>query len=230
MIVGAVRRGWSVYRARRAEFLDAGRVRRRTLVSGLAATALGAFLVVADACWGLVDGPLAREAATIALFSAGLGCLVATLCPVVDRSAALAPGAPLGDWRRSERIERQFTARPPETEPEDRDEVVAAAGRLIGTSVAVVSRSVWLPAAWLLAWAAIVLSGLPSDDQLTLLALPALLGLLQATTLLSSVVGIGRADAARRRAMALPPAPSRPARSAPPGDGRRGSWLALPDE
>ncbi|WP_123519602.1 hypothetical protein [Frigoribacterium sp. PhB24] len=199
-------------------------------MSGLAATALGAFLVVADACWGLVDGPPARDAATIALFSAGLGCLVATLCPVVDRSAAPAPGAPLGDWRRSERIERQFGARPPEIEPADRDEVVAAAGRLIGTSVAVVSRSVWLPAAWLLAWAALVVSGLPSDGQLTFLVLPALLGLIQSATCLGSVVAVGRADAARDRALVLPPAPPPPARSAPPREGRRGSQLDLPGD
>lgn len=230
MITGAVRRGWSVHRARRAEFLDAGRVRRRTLVSGLAATALGAFLVVADACWGLFDGTPARDVVAVVLFAAALGCLVATLCPVVDRSAAPPPGASLGDWRRSERIERQFSAHPPEIEPEDRDEVVAAAGRLIGTSVAVVSRSVWLPAAWLLAWVAIVVSGPPSDDQLTLLVLPALLGLLQATTCLSAVVGIGRADAARHRALALPPAPAPSTRSTRPRDGRAGSQLALPDE
>jgi hypothetical protein len=228
--VGAVRRGWSVHRARRAEFLDPGRLRRRTLVSGLAATTLGAFLVVADAGWVLLDGTPAHDVVAIVLFAAALGCLVATLCPVVDRSAAPPPGAPLGDWRRSERIERQFSARPPEIEPEDRDEVVAAAGRLIGTSVAVVSRTVWLPAAWLLAWAALVVSGLPSDDQLTLLVLPALLGLLQATTCLGAVTALGRADAARHRALALPPAPPRPARSAPPHEGRGGSQLALPDE
>lgn len=199
-------------------------------MSGLAAVALGVSLVVTDAGWGLFDGPPARDAVAIVLFAAATGCLVATLCPVVDRSATPPPGAPLGDWRRSERIEHQFSVRPPEIEPEDRDEVVAAAGRLIGTSVAVVSRSVWLPAAWLLAWAAVVVSGLPSDGQLTLLVLPALLGLLQATTCLGAVTALGRADAARRRALALPPAPLRPSRSAPPRAGRGGSQLALPDE
>ncbi|MET4052869.1 hypothetical protein ABID81_002241 [Frigoribacterium sp. PvP054] len=224
-----MRSGQGVHRSRRAEFLDAARLRRRTLVSGLVATALGAFLVVADACWALLDGPPARDAVAIVLFAAALGCLVATLCPVVDRSAAPPPGVPLGDWRRSERIERQFAARPPAIEPEDRDEVVAAAERLIGTSVAVVSRSVWLPAAWLLAWTAVVVSGLPSDDQLTLLVLPAVLGLLQATTCLGSVVALGRADAARHRALASPPAPP-PVRPAASREGRPGSQLALPDD
>lgn len=226
---GAFRSGWGVYRVRRPEFLDAGKVRRRTLMGGLAATVLGTLLVVGDALGNLVDGTPGQDVAAIVLFAAALGCGVATLCGVADRSAAPSPGTSLGDWRRGERIARQFASSPPTIEPEDRDEVVTAAERLIGTSVVVASRSVWLPAAWLLAWAALLVAGFATTDRLTLLGLPAVLGLLQSATFVTAVAGIGRADAARERALALPPAPPSEA-PAPRPDDRHGSQLALPDE
>ncbi len=140
-----------------------------------------------------------------------------------------ATGTGTGDWRRDERIDRQFAARPPAMFPEDRDEVLARAERTLGPSVALAARFVLLPIAWALVWAGALLSGLGSLDSPLVLFWPPMLMLLQSASFIAAVTGIGRSDAARRRALALEPAPvvDAPARR---NLDPRGSKIGLPGD
>jgi len=229
MVKGALGVGWGVYRARRHEFLDSAKVRRRTLVGTFVALAVGLFLVIGTVYWDIFDGPPVRDGVAIIFFSAAAGCLLMAFLPVADPGAAPSPGKMLGDWRRSERIERQFGKRPPAIVSEDRDEVIAGSQRLLATSVVAVDRSKWVPRGYFLAWVAFVVAGMASLDELTLLLLPLIFSALYSTTVVTSVTAAGRADAAHHRALSLPPAPadSSPGRpkSSPPV-----SRFALPDE
>jgi hypothetical protein len=219
--------GLRVLRAERSRFLDPVRIRRRTVLSGTVAGAVGAFLVVADRLWGLFAGPWPLHALAVVCLAAALGCFVATFVPV-GRSTAAPSAAPIGDWRRGERIARQFAARPPDVLRADRDLVIDRAERSIGPAVITASRFVWLPVTWIVAWVGLVASGLADTDRLTLLLIPPVFAVLQSATFLAAVTGAGRADAARRRALAVPPAPA-----VPPSDGRqrdpRGSKVELPE-
>jgi predicted anti-sigma-YlaC factor YlaD len=202
--------GWRIARTRRSEFLDPARLRRRIVVTGTVAVVSGTVMVIADLLWGIFDGPWPLRLLAIICFAASLGCLVGVFLRVHSPGLDLrgtAAGTGTGDWRRDERIARQFAARPPAMLPEDRDEILARAERTLGPSVALAARFVLLPITWALVWAGALLSGLATGEQLTPLLLPPLLMLLQSTTFIVVVTSIGRSDAARRRALALEPAP-----------------------
>ncbi|WIB78696.1 hypothetical protein DEJ28_06255 [Curtobacterium sp. MCPF17_002] len=221
--------GWKVVRARRSEFRDPGQVRRRTVVCGLVAVGVGVFLVIADRFWGLFDGSLLQQAVAVVLFSAAVGCFGAAFLRVTGRSVSASPGRQLGDWRRSERIDRQFAARPPAMLAEDRDEVIARAERSVGLSVVAATRFVWIPVGWVLAWVALLVSGFATADQLTLLVIPPVFALLQSAAFVAAVTAAGRADAARSRALRLP---ATALLESPPQHNRdpRGSKLELPND
>lgn len=226
--------GWRVVRSRRAEFVDAGRLRRRTVVCGATAVVVGAFLVVADVVWGsLSSGSGVRDVLAVVLLAGAVGCLVA---PFV-RVAAVGPvplegvtgDRPTGDWRRQERIDRQFAPRPPAMAPEDRDEVIARAERSIGPSTVLAERFVWLPVAWMLGWLGVLVAGAATTDRLTLLLVPPVFAVLQSATFIAAVTGAGRAEAARRRALAMPEV-SQPSTPPQPRRAAGGSAVELPGD
>lgn len=229
MTEAAVVTGWRVYRARRTEFLDAARVRRRTLVCGLVAVVLGTVGVVAQLLWqAVLEAPLALALVGIVAFAAAVGCLAATFVRTASTPATPEPAALTGDWRRSERIGQQLGPRPPAMLPEDRDEVLRRAEASAGAGVVVFDRTRWLPVGWLVAWVGLLVVGLASTDELVLLLLPPVFALLQSSTAITALLGLGRADAARRRAEAMPPydpPPAAPTRNRDP----RGSKLGLPE-
>lgn len=229
MSKGAIRGGWRVYREQRVEFLDLAKVRRRTRVGALVVLAAAALLVFSAVHWDIFDGPPARDAVAIVFFSAAVACLVMAFIPVADPSTAPNSRRMLGNWRRSERIDRHFAKNPPEIMPEDRDEVIAGSKGLLAASVVAVDRSIWVPCGYVLVWVALVVAGLASAEHLNLLLLPLIFAALQSATVLTSVVAAGRADTAHDRALALPPAPvdSSPVK---PKSRPTGSMLALPDE
>ncbi|PZF15589.1 hypothetical protein DEJ25_02405 [Curtobacterium sp. MCPF17_011] len=222
--------GWRIARSRRSEFLDLARLRRRTVVTGTVAVVSGTIMVIASLLWGALDGAWPLRLLAIVCFAAALGCFVGVFLRVHRRDLDLrGTGTGAGDWRRGERIDRQFAARPPAMLPEDRDEVLARAERSLGPSVALAARFVLLPIAWALFWAGALFSGLGTVDQPTPLLMPPLLMLLQSATSIAAVTGIGRSDAARRRALALEPAPvvaAPPRRNVDP----RGSKVGLPGD
>ncbi|MBT2503867.1 hypothetical protein [Curtobacterium sp. ISL-83] len=199
-------RGWRLVRAHRSEFLDPAKVRRRTVVSGAVGVAVGTCIAIATLVWGVPEGVHPWDVLAMACFAGAVGCLTGSFMPVADRAALSRLSAqPRGDWRRSERIARQFEARPPAMLAEDRDEVLASAERAIGPAVVAASRTIWIPIGWLLAWAGLLLWGLATPDRLTLLLVPPVFGVLQSAAFIAAVTGAGRADAARQRAVALPP-------------------------
>ena len=98
----------------------------------------------------------------------------------------------------------------------------------VAASVVVAARIVWLPVAWVLGWIGLVLSGLATSDEIALLLVPPVFAVLQSAPYIGAVTGAGRAEAARRRAVALPPAPvvePVPRRNPEP----LGSKVGLPD-
>ncbi|MCP1503706.1 hypothetical protein J2Y89_002450 [Curtobacterium herbarum] len=222
--------GWRIARARRSQFLDPARLRRRTVVTGTVAVVSGAGMVIADLLWGVFDGPWPLRLLAIVCLAAALGCMVGVFLRVDRRDLDLRGTATgTGDWRRDERIDRQFAARPPAMLPEDRDEVLARAERTLGPSVALAARFVLLPIAWALVWAGALLSGLGSLDSPLVLFWPPMLMLLQSASFIAAVTGLGRSDAARHRALALAPAPTvdAPARR---NLDPRGSKIGLPGD
>lgn len=226
---GGFLHGWRVVRSRRAEFVDAGRLRRRTVVCGATAVVVGAFLVVADVVWGsLSTASGIRDLIAVVLLAGAAGCLVAPFVRVAA-TGPLPPEGLTGDWRRQERIDRQFAARPPEMAPEDREEVIARAERSIGPSTVLAERFAWLPVAWVLGWLGLLVAGAATTDRSTLLLVPPVFAVLQSATFIAAVSGAGRADAARQRALAMPEVP-RP--SAPPQRRRAagGSAVELPGD
>jgi hypothetical protein len=222
--------GWRIARTRRSEFLEPTRLRRRTVVTGTVAGVSGTVMVIADLLWGIFDGPWPLRLLAIVCLAAALGCLIGVFLRVHRRD--LDPGGThrgTGDWRRDERIDRQFAARPPAMLPEDRDEVLARAERTLGPSVALAARVVLLPITWALVWAGALLSGLGSLDSPFVLFWPPMLMLLQSATFITAVTSIGRSDAARRRALALKPAPVVEAPTRRNVDPR-GSKIGLPGD
>jgi predicted alpha/beta-hydrolase family hydrolase len=230
MADGAFARGWRVVRARRADFLDPGRLRRRTLLCGTVAVVAGALLVVADLLWGIVDGPLPVRVVAIVGFAGALGCITASFVAVGTPASVPAQPPLTGDWRRTERIDRQFLPRPPAMLAEDRADVLATAERVTGQATASAARVVWLPSSWIVAWVALLVSGLATDDRFTLLLVPPVFAVLQSAPFIAVVTGAGRADAARERALALPAAPPSPTAPPPRNRDPRGSKVELPDD
>jgi hypothetical protein len=228
MTEAAVVTGWRVYRARRTEFLDPARVRRRTRVCGTVATALGTVGVVAQLLWhSVLEAPLGLALVAIAAFAAAVGCLAATFLRTSTTDASQ-PAALTGDWRRSERIGQQFGPRPPAMLPEDRDVVLRQVEGSVGAGVVVFDRTRWLPLGWLIAWVGLLVVGEASTDHLVLLLLPPAFALLQSSSAITALLATGRADTARRRAEATPPydpPPVAPTRNRDP----RGSKIDLPD-
>jgi len=156
----AVVTGWRVYRARRTEFLDPARVRRRTRVCGVVATALGTVGVVAQLLWpSVLEAPLGLTLVAIVAFAAAVGCLAATFLRTASTPDASQPAALTGDWRRSERIGQQFGPRPPAMLPEDRDLVHRQVEGSVGVGVVVFDRTRWLPVGWLIAWVGLLVVG-----------------------------------------------------------------------
>jgi hypothetical protein len=230
MSSGAFRTGWRVVRARRSEFVDAGRVRRRTLVCGVVAASVGTAVTVADVLWAVLDGPWALDVVAVVCSAVAAGSFVTAFVRVTPRGTDDRPTTPSGDWRRHERIGRQFAARPPAMLPEDRDAVLEHAERTTEGSVVLAERAVWIPVAWVAAWVGILAGTSAGTDQVTLVLLPPVFAVLQSASFIAAVTGAGRAEAARARAAVLPP-------PEPVDDPRRrhgrapqGSKLALPDD
>jgi hypothetical protein len=226
---GAFSTGLRLVRLHRAEFLDPARLRRRTIVSCGVAGAAGVVLVVLDLVWGVIEGPWPLHVVALTCFAAAVGCLVAAFLPVAAPDATPSLTAPTGDWKRDERIARQFSARPPAMLPEDRDLVLARADRSLGPSVVAAARFVWLPVAWVVAGIGVLASGVAASGEVVPLLLPPVLALLQSATFIAVVTATGRAEEARHRALALPSTPvvdPAPRRNADP----RGSKVGLPGD
>ncbi|TCK64326.1 hypothetical protein [Curtobacterium sp. PhB136] len=226
MSEGAFGTGWRVYRAHRREFLDPVRLRCRTIVGAAVAFVAGAVLVVTDLPTPWTGSTLAASLVMAVAWAAAVGCFSAAF----TRSAGRVPvpsGPRLVGWRRSERIGRQFAARPPELLPEDRDEVLAKAAETIGPAIGSIDRLRWVPLGWLAVWIGALVSGLAWQSVIALLFPPASM-LLQGGVWIAAVVWLGRAELTRRRVEATPPytpPPPNGARNTEP----RGSKLALPD-
>ncbi|OIH94444.1 hypothetical protein [Curtobacterium sp. MCBA15_001] len=225
---GVLVTGLREYRAHRSEVLDPTRVRRRRVVSGAAAALAGTVLVVSQMLSGWTGAPALEAVVGLVASAAAVGCLVAVFCRT-GRTASATRSAPLpGGWRRSERIGAQFSARPPELLPEDRDAVLARAAEVVAPAVVTVDRLRWIPAMWLAAWVGGIALGLASQSVVALL-LPPVFALVQGGTTITAVVWLGRAELTRRRVVALPPiepeSPLRPRNPEP-----RGSKVVLPDE
>ncbi|MGU3409679.1 hypothetical protein ACLBWP_06190 [Microbacterium sp. M1A1_1b] len=226
---GAFVTGWRVYRARRSEFLDPVRVRRRTVVSGIVATVAGAAVVVTQLLWDWtgVSEPAAVGAAVA--FAAAIGCLVATFLRT-SRKLQAQPFSPLpGGWRRDERIGAQFTARPPALDPEDRDAVLDRADRSVEPAIASIDRLRWIPTGWFAACIGVIAVEFASTDGLVPVLVPVVFGLLQGGTAAATITWLGRAELTRRRVamtLAVEPTPPLPVRNTEP----RGSKVVLPDQ
>lgn len=225
---GVFRTGWREYRARRSEFLDPTRVRRRTVLCGILAGVGGAVVVVTQLLWGWTGVPVFAWVVAAVALGAALGCVAAAFVRTARRPQGQ-PFAPsrLG-WRRSERIGAQFSARPPALVPEDRDAVLTRATETIEPAVATIDRVRWIPTFWLCAWVGALAIGLASESIVALL-MPLVFTLLQGGSTIAAVTWLGRAELTRRRVEATPavePEPPLQSRNAEP----RGSKVALPDE
>lgn len=229
MSEGVVSTGIRVYRERRREFTDPARARRRTLVCGLVAVLAGATTVVTDLLTGWLGTTLPVTVVTATAFAAALGWFVAVCFPTArTRQSARWQQFP-GGWRRHERVGAQFTRRPPELLPEDRDDVLALAERVVEPAVVSIDRMRWFPLAWLAAWIGALVSGLAAGSVAALLMPPAYL-LLSGGTVVAGVVQLGRAELVRRRVAATPPRVP-PAGNDPRSTARvTGSKLALPGD
>jgi hypothetical protein len=227
MTEAAVVTGWRVYRARRTEFLDPARVRRRTRVAGAVASVAATVLIVSDAALRWTGLPF-WSTDVVAVF---VGVTVGGFVAVFSRVGSVTPSerfAVTGDWRREERIGLQFGARPPTILPEDRDAVLARAERTTEATVVMVERMCWSPVALAAMWCALLVVGTVTSVSLVVVLLPPVYVALNSGTAVSGLLALGRADAARRRAEATPPydpPPAAPSRNRDP----RGSKLGLPD-
>lgn len=229
MTDGVFATGWRVYRARRSEFLDPRRIRRRTTVCGIVATVVGALAVVAQLLWGWSGASEAAGLVVAVAFAATTGCFTAVFVRTSRQVQAQPSSTWPEGWRRAERIGAQFSARPPELDPEDRDAVLQRAERAVEPAVVTIDRVRWIPAGWFVGWIGALAIGSASTDVLVPLVLPLVFGLLQGSTTIAAVTGLGRAELARRRAAATPPldpAPPLRHRNAEP----HGSKVPLPGE
>lgn len=149
---GAFLTGLRVFRARRHEFLEPRRTRRRTIVCGFVAFIVGAASIISDALTGWVGTPLLQTIVMAVAFAAATGCFAAVFFRTARKPQAQRWQPLRGGWRRSERIGQQFAARPPELLPEDRDEVLARAADTVEPAIASADRLRWIPFGWLAAW------------------------------------------------------------------------------
>lgn len=226
---GAFLTGLRVFRARRHEFLEPRRTRRRTIVCGFVAVIVGAASIVSDRLTGWLGTPLPQTIVTAVAFAAAVGCFVAMFFRTARKLQPQRWQPFPGGWRRSERVGQQFSARPPELLPEDRDEVLAQASRMVEPAIASVDRLRWIPFGWLAAWVGAVVSGLASTESPVALFMPPVFLFLQGGSVVATIVWLGRAELTRRRVEATPPwtPPVGPAaRNADP----RGSKLGLPGD
>lgn len=222
----AFRTGWRIYRAHRPEAVDPVRDRRRRMVAGTAAALVGTLLTVTLAIWHWTPAPLPVAALGVLALAAAAGSIAAYLVPVAPPREDWS-FHPTGDWRRSERIARQFAPRPPAIAPEDRDEVLTAAQVSRIPLVVTAERALFLPGFWVTALIGAALLGQFDGTGWVVLVGP-VFGLLQSATLVAAVTALGRAELARRRAEALPPSPPPPPER-PRGRGPTGTKLGLPD-
>lgn len=229
MTDGAFVTGLRVFRARRHEFLDPVRTRRRTIVCGSVAVLVGTVAIVSDVLTGWVGTPLPQTIVMAVAFAAAIGCISAVFFRTARGSQAQRWQPFPGGWRRSERIGQQFAARPPELLPEDRDDVLERAARMVGPVIASVDRLRWLPVGWLAIWVGALVSGFATTESLVVLLMPPVFLLLQGGTAATTVFWLGRAELTRRRVEATPPYTS-PPRSGERNTEPRGSKLALPDD
>lgn len=218
--------GWQVYRERRSAAVDADRTRRRTVLSGTVAVAVGAVAVVAQVLWQWSGSATVWFLVSVPAIALAAGGMTAFCVPV--RRGEPPRRAPAG-WRETERIDAYFSRRPPAVEPDDRDVVIDRVEQSRDATVGLVDRLVWLPVAWLALGLAILATGAAADKP-ALLIMP-VMGLIQAGVVVQSLVALGRMDAARRRAEALDPVdpasvPEPPIRNRDP----RGSKLRLPGD
>ena len=216
--------GWRVYQERRSEAVDADRTRRRRVLSGTVAVAVGAVAVVTQVLWqwlGTETPWLLVSVLALALAAGGM----AAFCVPVRRGDP--PRRASVGWRETERIDAYFSRRPPAVEPADRDVVIDRVEQSRDATVGLVDRLVWLPVAWLALGLAVLATGAAFAGP-ALLIVP-VMGLTQAGVVVQSLVALGRMDAARRRAEALDPVGSVPE---PPTRNRdpRGSKLGLPGD
>jgi hypothetical protein len=226
---GAIRTGWAVFRERYADVASARLRRRRTVVAGSVATAVGIALTIVDLVWHWSPLPMPFALPGIASLAASVGSLVTLFCPVVERGTVDWSFTPTGDWRRQERIQRQFAPRPPELDPRDRDHVLAIVGRSRDTQVAALARTMFFPITWILGAAGLLATGL-SFTSVGIAAYPVIYGLLQTAAPIAAATSLGRMELARRRAEAMPPAPPEPPRTWPRGTRPTGSKLGLPGD
>ncbi len=226
---GAFLTGLRVFRARRHEFLEPRRTRRRTIVCGLVAVIVGAASIVSDALTEWLGTPLPHTIVTAVAFAAAVGCFAAVFFRTARKLQPQRWQPFPGGWRRSERVGQQFSARPPELLPEDRDEVLAQASRMVEPAIASADRLRWIPFGWLAVWVGALVSGLASTESLVVLLMPPVFLLLQGGSAAATIVWLGRAELTRRRVEATPPWTPPPG-PAPRNADPRGSKLGLPDD
>lgn len=214
-----------MFRARYADAVPADRRRRRTAIAGTVAAVTGAALTVVDLLprTQLVAPPAAVIG--IVALAAAAGLLAAAFCPLAPRSTDWSFRA-TGDWRREERVRRQFAPRPPEMVPEDRSAVLAAVESSRDALVRSAARTVLLPAVWICVLVAALVLGFAREP--VVLAGP-LFALLQSSSMIAAVTTLGRMELARGRAEALPDLPEAEPPRRPTGRGPTGSKLGLPE-
>ncbi|PZF57220.1 hypothetical protein DEI81_15580 [Curtobacterium sp. MCBD17_013] len=223
------RTGWVIVRARYPELVSVEVRRRRTIIAGSVATAVGTAASLTEIVWHWATTPAPLVVVGLVLIAAAFGSGAAASHRLSLASPPLWAFIPSGNWRRQERIARQFAPRPPAMAPEDRDLVIAAAERARDGLVLSAARTLWLPAAWALVWLGVAAVGLEGRFAFSLFT-PLGLGLLQSSTFIAAVTGLGRMELARRRAEALPPLPEVAPPRRPTGRGPSGSKLSLPGE
>jgi hypothetical protein len=226
---GAFLTGLRVFRARRHEFLEPRRTRRRTIVCGSVAVIVGAATIVSDGLTGWLGTPLPQTIVTAVAFAAAIGCFAALFFRTARKLQPQRWQPYPGGWRRHERIGQQFAARPPELLPEDRDEVLARATDTVEPAIASADRVRWIPFGWVAVWIGALASGLASTESLVVLLMPPVFLFLQGGSVVATVVWLGRAELTRRRVEATPPW-TPPAGPAARGADPRGSKLGLPGD
>jgi hypothetical protein len=226
---GAIRTGWAIFRERYADVVPERLRRRRTAVATGIATVAGAGLVVTDLLWDWTPLPMPWALPGIVFLAASIGSLLVLFSPVAERGSVDTSFTPTGDWRRQERVQRQFAPRPPAIEPRDRDILLETIERGRDPLVRTLARTLLFPLAWGFGALGILTTGLPLTSFF-LGVYPIVYGLLHSATPIAAATSLGRMELARRRAEAMPPAPPEPPRTWPRGTRPTGSKLGLPGD
>jgi hypothetical protein len=227
MADGVFRVGLQVLHTRYPEFLPDRARGRRTRIAGIVAAATGTvlFISVFAVGWG-EPTPLALTAS--AIFAVAMGCFSA----MFTSTRTVKPDwsfTPTGDWRRAERVDRQFATNPPAMDPADRDLVLAKVERLVGPLVMVAARTLWMPIGWGVATIGLIVMSLGGGVTFEV-AVPLLVGFLQSANFIAATSGLGRTELARRRAEAMPELPPEQPKTWPQGTGPNGSKMRLPGD